>query len=144
MESDAQGGGEVCWFEFGESWEGNWLYWLAFGALYTPRLHNWFKGLLRLKWRRMGLLSRNIQTGRFDFLKHLWHQPILDEERTNDHSQTWRDMEALLSSGKVRSIGIPQSLTVDWGVSNFNVAQLKKLLETATITPAVNQIEIHP
>jgi diketogulonate reductase-like aldo/keto reductase len=43
-------------------------------------------------------------------------------------------MEALLSTGKVRSIG----------VSNFNVAQLEKLLETATITPAVNQIEIHP
>jgi diketogulonate reductase-like aldo/keto reductase len=30
------------------------------------------------------------------------------------------------------------------GVSNFNVVQLKKLLETAKIPPAVNQIEIHP
>jgi len=30
------------------------------------------------------------------------------------------------------------------GVSNFNVEQLKKLLKTAKIPPAVNQIEIHP
>jgi hypothetical protein len=30
------------------------------------------------------------------------------------------------------------------GVSNFNIKQLEKLLETAKIPPAVNQIEIHP
>jgi diketogulonate reductase-like aldo/keto reductase len=35
-------------------------------------------------------------------------------------------------------------LNLRTGVSNFNVAQLKKLLETAKIPPAVNQIEIHP
>jgi diketogulonate reductase-like aldo/keto reductase len=43
-------------------------------------------------------------------------------------------MEGLVASGKVRSIG----------VSNFNVSQLQKLLKTAKIPPAVNQIEIHP
>jgi len=59
---------------------------------------------------------------------------MLDAERSNDHSETWKDMEALVVSGKVRSIG----------VSNFNVSQLQKLLTTAKIPPAVNQIEIHP
>jgi len=33
-------------------------------------------------------------------------QPILDNERSCDHSQTWRDMEALVATGAVRSIGI--------------------------------------
>ena len=59
---------------------------------------------------------------------------MLDAERSSDHSETWKDMEALVVSGKVRSIG----------VSNFNVSQLQKLLKTAKIPPAVNQIEIHP
>ena len=30
------------------------------------------------------------------------------------------------------------------GVSNFNIRQLKKLLEEAEIPPAVNQVELHP
>ena len=59
---------------------------------------------------------------------------MLDAERSNDHSETWKDMEALVVSGKVRSIG----------VSNFNVSQLQNLLTTAKIPPAVNQVEIHP
>lgn len=55
-------------------------------------------------------------------------------------------MEALVKTGKVRSIGnMPFPIIyLRTGVSNFNVAQLKKLLKTATIPPAVNQIEIHP
>lgn len=56
-------------------------------------------------------------------------------------------MEALVAKGKVRSIGIhPANTKTDYnsGVSNFNVEQLKKLLKTAKIPPAVNQIEIHP
>lgn len=43
-------------------------------------------------------------------------------------------MEQLLSTGKVRSIG----------VSNFNIPKLQKLLAGASIVPAVNQIEAHP
>lgn len=30
------------------------------------------------------------------------------------------------------------------GVSNFSVEFLEKLLKIATVTPAVNQIELHP
>lgn len=51
-----------------------------------------------------------------------------------DASVTWKAMEALLKTGKTRAIG----------VSNFNVRRLKSLLATATVVPAVNQIEIHP
>ncbi|KAI7834976.1 NADP-dependent oxidoreductase domain-containing protein [Kickxella alabastrina] len=47
---------------------------------------------------------------------------------------TWKAMEALLDTGKVRSIG----------VSNFNKAILEKLIPQCRIVPAVNQVEIHP
>lgn len=43
-------------------------------------------------------------------------------------------MENLLQTGKVRAIG----------VSNFNIRRLESLLSSASVTPAVNQIEIHP
>ncbi|KAK7546783.1 aldehyde reductase [Phyllosticta citricarpa] len=48
--------------------------------------------------------------------------------------ETWKAMEALVEKGKVRSIG----------VSNFTSERIEKLLETAKIKPAVNQIELHP
>ncbi|KAF2288635.1 hypothetical protein GH714_009684 [Hevea brasiliensis] len=47
---------------------------------------------------------------------------------------TWRAMEALFDSGKARAIG----------VSNFSVKKLEDLLAVARVTPAVNQVEIHP
>jgi glycerol 2-dehydrogenase (NADP+) len=43
-------------------------------------------------------------------------------------------MEGLLSTGKVRAIG----------VSNYSTKYLANLLSHSTITPAVNQIENHP
>ena len=43
-------------------------------------------------------------------------------------------METLLADSKVRAIG----------VSNFMVDHLEKLLDRATVVPAVNQIELHP
>jgi diketogulonate reductase-like aldo/keto reductase len=48
--------------------------------------------------------------------------------------QAYRALETLLAEGKVRAIG----------VSNFMVEHLTELLETATVVPAVNQIEVHP
>lgn len=47
---------------------------------------------------------------------------------------TWRAMEELVRKGLVRNIG----------VSNFTVKKLTTLLASATIKPAVNQVEIHP
>ena len=53
----------------------------------------------------------------------------------NLRAETWRGMEEALRQGKVRAIG----------VSNFTVAHLEALKETATVwPPAVNQVELHP
>ena len=48
--------------------------------------------------------------------------------------ETWRAFEEVLETGVVRSIG----------VSNFNQPHLEKLLATANVTPAINQVELHP
>ena len=48
--------------------------------------------------------------------------------------EAYRALEELLADGKVRAIG----------VSNFMVEHLTKLLDRATVVPAVNQIECHP
>ncbi len=49
-------------------------------------------------------------------------------------AETWKAMEDLVKAGLVRHIG----------VSNFGVSLLRDLLNTATIAPAVLQIELHP
>ncbi|MPR33233.1 aldo/keto reductase [Salmonirosea aquatica] len=49
-------------------------------------------------------------------------------------SETWEALEACVDAG----------LTHHIGVSNFNVPKIKKLLETARIKPAMNQVEMHP
>jgi len=46
----------------------------------------------------------------------------------------WADMEAILASGRAKSIG----------VSNFMIPHLTTILETAKVKPSVNQIEYHP
>lgn len=56
-----------------------------------------------------------------------WPEPSLT-------AQTWRAFEELRASGAVRAIG----------VSNFMRSDFSQLLETANVTPAVNQIEFHP
>lgn len=50
------------------------------------------------------------------------------------YAETWRALEALQSSGRVRAIG----------VSNFTAAQLEVLAAESGIVPAVNQVELHP
>ncbi|VUC22194.1 unnamed protein product [Clonostachys rosea] len=51
-----------------------------------------------------------------------------------DHLEAWKQMEAVVKSGKVRSIG----------VCNYSKSYLQKIIDNATILPAVNQIERHP
>jgi len=48
--------------------------------------------------------------------------------------ETWRAMEALVDSGKARSIGL----------SDITLARLKEIVATARIMPAVVQVEAHP
>lgn len=50
------------------------------------------------------------------------------------NNETWRAMEELYKSGKIKAIG----------VSNFLPHHLKPLIEKADIFPTVNQIEYHP
>jgi diketogulonate reductase-like aldo/keto reductase len=60
------------------------------------------------------------------------HQALpSDFDRTLD---AYRALETLLADGKVRAIG----------VSNFMVDHLTRLLDRASVVPAVNQIEQHP
>ncbi|KAJ3050293.1 hypothetical protein HK097_008746 [Rhizophlyctis rosea] len=47
---------------------------------------------------------------------------------------TWRELEKIVESGKVKAIGL----------SNFNAAQISELLKDAKIKPAVLQVELHP
>lgn len=48
--------------------------------------------------------------------------------------EAYRALETLLADGKVRAIG----------VSNFMVEHLTRLLDHASVVPALNQIEVHP
>jgi diketogulonate reductase-like aldo/keto reductase len=68
--------------------------------------------------------------GQIDLL--ILHQALpSDFDRTLD---AYRALETLLADGKVRAIG----------VSNFMVDHLTRLLDRASVVPAVNQIEQHP
>lgn len=51
-----------------------------------------------------------------------------------DYVDTWKAMEELVKTGKVRSLG----------VSNFNSQQLDRLISASKIKPVVNQIECNP
>lgn len=62
---------------------------------------------------------------------YLIHWPAPGQDR---YRETWRALERLRTEGRTRSIG----------VSNFHRSHLERLLESAEVTPAVNQIELHP
>ena len=62
---------------------------------------------------------------------YLIHWPAPSQDRYRD---TWRALEALHRDGRMRSIG----------VSNFTEAHLERLLDSATETPVVNQVEVQP
>lgn len=57
-----------------------------------------------------------------------------DIDHSHSHVTTWKNMEKLLGTGKVKAIG----------VSNYSKLYLEQLLPHATVVPAVNQIENHP
>ncbi|KAG7171251.1 NADPH-dependent aldo-keto reductase,-like [Homarus americanus] len=57
-----------------------------------------------------------------------------DPKNRELRNQSWASLEEIYKSGKVRAIG----------VSNYSVAQLKDLLQHASVVPHVNQVEYHP
>jgi 2,5-diketo-D-gluconate reductase A len=62
---------------------------------------------------------------------YLIHWPVPAKDQYVD---TWRALEQIYKDGRAKSIG----------VSNFKPHHLDKLLESAEIIPAINQIELHP
>jgi diketogulonate reductase-like aldo/keto reductase len=62
---------------------------------------------------------------------YLIHWPLPSRDRYLD---TWRAFEKIHADGRARAIG----------VSNFQAAHLRRLIDEATVVPAVNQIELHP
>ena len=64
------------------------------------------------------------------FLIH-WPLPTLYD---GDFVSTWKALEEFKHEGRARSIG----------VSNFQIAHLRRLAAEADVVPAVNQIELHP
>lgn len=94
-------------------------------------------------------LDTTLQDLQLDYLDlYLIHWPLKAKKEFSDPTlaftpegflmpdipSTWKAMEALYDSGKVRAIG----------VSNFSTKKLQDLLEVARIPPAVNQVECHP
>jgi diketogulonate reductase-like aldo/keto reductase len=66
---------------------------------------------------------------RIDMLLIHWPNPI-----TNKFRDAWRGLVELQKQGVARSIG----------VSNFTAEHLAAIIEDSGVTPAVNQIELHP
>ncbi len=64
------------------------------------------------------------------FLIH-WPLPTLYD---GDYVSTWRTLTEFVESGRAASVG----------VSNFQPAHLERIIEETGVTPAVNQIEVHP
>ncbi|WP_166028486.1 aldo/keto reductase [Streptomyces chilikensis] len=62
---------------------------------------------------------------------YLIHWPTPARDRYLD---TWRALERLAADGRARAVG----------VSNFQPAHLRRLLEHSSLVPAVNQVELHP
>ncbi|HEX7609649.1 MAG TPA: aldo/keto reductase [Solirubrobacteraceae bacterium] len=62
---------------------------------------------------------------------YLIHWPVPAHDR---YVETWRAFVELQSEGLVRSIG----------VSNFQPAHLERVIAATGVTPAINQVELHP
>lgn len=80
----------------------------------------------------LAAFDRSLRALRMDHVDlYLIHWPLPGRDR---YLETWRALEHLLAEGRVRAIG----------VSNFHVPHLQRLIDSADVVPAVNQIELHP
>ncbi len=74
----------------------------------------------------------SLQQLELDYLDmYLIHWPVPAHDR---YVETWKTFIELQSEGLVRAIG----------VSNFQPAHLERLIAETGVTPAVNQVELHP
>lgn len=95
----------------------------------TSKLNNPFHHPDQVQSAFLGTLDA-LDIGYVDLFLIHWPLPTIDV----DYLDTWKAMEGLLDGGRVRAIG----------VSNFQIAHLQRLIEGASVVPAVNQIELHP
>jgi 2,5-diketo-D-gluconate reductase A len=72
---------------------------------------------------------RRLRRDRLDLYLIHWPRP-----RANLYVESWKAFVRLQKDGRVRSIG----------VSNFNRDHLERIIGETGVTPAVNQIELHP
>lgn len=64
-----------------------------------------------------------------------WPKPLIFRENWKEVNEgTWKAFEELYNSGKIKAIG----------VSNFLDNHIEAILETATIAPMLDQLELHP
>ncbi|VTR52560.1 aldo/keto reductase [Sphingobacterium thalpophilum] len=88
--------------------------------------------------KTLAAFDKSLATLGLDYLDlYLIHWPANEtqfEDWAAINADTWKALEHLYKQGKVKAIG----------VSNFPKPYLEKLLETAEVIPAVNQIEFHP
>jgi 2,5-diketo-D-gluconate reductase A len=68
----------------------------------------------------------------FDYVDlYLIHWPVPSKDK---YVETWQAFTELQAEGVVRSIG----------VSNFQPAHLRRVIDETGVTPAINQVELHP
>ena len=76
--------------------------------------------------------DRSLKALQLDYLDlYLIHWPCPE---IGLYAETWQALVRLRSEGRVKSIG----------VCNFNEDHLKRIIDKTGVTPAVNQIEVHP
>jgi 2,5-diketo-D-gluconate reductase A len=73
--------------------------------------------------------ARKLRRHALDLYLIHWPRP-----RVNRYTQSWKALIRLKSEGRSRSIG----------VSNFNREHLERIIGETGVTPAVNQVELHP
>ncbi|CAM1507550.1 Fc.00g071910.m01.CDS01 [Cosmosporella sp. VM-42] len=112
----------------------------------VPRDQIWLTTKLDNPWHKRvpEAISRSLENLGVEYVDlYLMHWPsssVPDDLKKHypdwDFKDTWREMQKLVGTGKVRNIG----------VSNFGIQNLEKLLNDpdCKIVPAVNQIELHP
>ncbi len=77
-----------------------------------------------------GAFETSLQNLGLDYLDlYLVHWPVKARLRT-----TWRLMETIYQSGKVRAIGL----------SNHLIHHMEEAFDEASVAPVVNQVELHP
>lgn len=94
----------------------------------TSKLNNGFHA----RDNALAAFDRTMATLGLEYLDlFLIHWPL---PAVGDYVETWRAMEEMQTSGRVRTIG----------VSNFQSHHVQRLLDETGTVPAVNQIEVHP